>query len=276
MKKMTKKQWVHGLIFLALMILAVLFLLPFFWMLSNSFKGTKELLMHPKNMLPETVTLAGYRKVLMESPFFTWFRNSLIVSVTNTVVIVFSSALIGYVFSKFRFRGKEALFMLLLATMMIPAQTLMIPNFLLMNTLGLYNTLGAIMIPTFVNAFGIYLCRQFCDEIPSELLESARIDGAGDFRIFSKIVLPQIKPAMGALAIFTFLQHWNEYLNPLIMLNNVEKMTLPLALSYFSTQHASDLSATMAAATLIMAPLTIVFLLFQKQFIKGITMTGMK
>lgn len=274
--KKTKRQMTYGLIFLIMLALAVLFLLPFFWMLSNSLKGTKELLMNPKNILPETYTLAGYRKVLMESPFFTWFRNSLIVAGTNTAVIVFTSALIGYVFSKFRFRGKEFLFMLLLATMMIPAQTLMIPNFLLMNALGLYNTLGAIMVPSFINAFGIYLCRQFCDEIPSELIESAKMDGAGDFKVFSKIVLPQIKPAMGALAIFTFLEHWNEYLNPLIMLNNIEKMTLPLALSYFSTQHASDLSATMAAATLIMAPLTVVFLLFQKQFIKGISMTGMK
>lgn len=276
MKRMTKKQWVHVLIFLGLLILAVMFLLPFFWMLSNSFKGTKELLMNPKNMLPAQFTWDGYHKVLMESPFFKWFRNSLFVAVTNTTVIVCTSALIGYVFSKFTFRGRKTLFMLLLATMMVPAQTRMIPNFLLMSELRLYNTLWAIMVPTFVNAFGIYLCRQFCDEIPSELMESAKIDGAGDFKIFVKIVVPQIRPAMGALAIFTFLEHWNEYLNPLIMLNNVEKMTLPLALSYFSSQHASDLSATMAAATLIMAPLTVVFLLFQKQFIKGITMTGLK
>lgn len=276
MRRMKKKQMVHLWIFMGLCLTAIVFLMPFFWMLSNSFKGTRELLMNPTNVLPEKFTLAGYQKVLTESPFFSWLGNSLIITTTNTIVIVLDSALFGYVFSKFRFRGRNTLFMILLATMMIPAQTLMIPNFLLMCKLNLYNKLGALILPTFVNAFGIYLCRQFCDEVPSELMESAKIDGAGEFTIFFRIVIPQIKPAMGALAIFTFMEYWNDYLNPLIMLNSVEKMTLPLALSYFSSLHASDLSATMAASAMIMAPLTVVFLLLQKQFIKGISMTGMK
>ena len=166
--------------------------------------------------------------------------------------------------------------MILLATMMVPEQTTMIPKFLLMNQLKLYNSILSLIIPTFINAFGIYLCKQFCDELPKELIESAKIDGAGDMKIFFRMILPQIKPALGALSIFTFLERWNDYLNPLILLNSVEKMTLPLALSYFSSQHMADLSATMAASALIMIPSSIVFIIFQKQFIKGISMTGMK
>ena len=122
----------------------------------------------------------------------------------------------------------------------------------------------------------MYLCKQYCEEIPRELIESARIDGAGNFRIYWQIVLPQIRPALGALAIFTFLEYWNDYLNPLIYLSSTENMTLPLALSYFSTQHSTNLSATMAAAALIMIPAAIVFIIFQKQFIKGLALTGMK
>lgn len=152
----------------------------------------------------------------------------------------------------------------------------MITTFIIIDEIGLYNSLLALIIPSFVNAFGIYLCKQFCDEIPRELIESAKIDGAGDFLIYRKIVIPQIRPAIGALAIFTFLEYWNDYLNPLIYLSSTDRMTLPLALSYFSTQHSTDLSATMAAASLIMIPAAIVFIAFQKQFIKGISMTGMK
>ncbi|MEG0093849.1 MAG: carbohydrate ABC transporter permease [Bacilli bacterium] len=274
--KITREQWTRFLIFLGLLIVAILFIMPYFWMLSNSFKSTKEILVNPQHMLPLEPTISGYVKVLTDSPFFTWFKNSMFITCINTGVILFTSALVGYVFSKFEFKGKKVLFAILLATMMVPPQTTMIPSFLLINSLGLYNSPGALIFPSFVYAFGIYLCKQFCDEIPKELIESAKLDGAGDFRIFFQIILPQIKPALGALAIFTFLNYWNDYLNPLIMLSEVKKMTLPLALSFFASQHMADLSATMAASALIMIPVTIVFMIFQKNFIKGISMTGMK
>lgn len=275
-RKITRDQAVRFSIFIILGILAIFFVLPYVWMILNSFKSTKEILMSPKNIIPETFTLAGYEKVLTQSPFFTWFKNSAFITITNTVVILFVSALVGYVFSKFEFRFKNVLFIIVLATMMVPAQTTMIPSFLLISKLGLYNTAGALILPSFVNAFGIYLCKQFCDEIPKEIIESAKLDGASDIKIFFKIVMPMIRPALGALAIFTFLTYWNDYLNPLIMLSEVKKMTLPLALSFFAQQHMADLSAQMAASALIMVPVTIVFMAFQKQFIKGIAMTGMK
>ena len=165
---------------------------------------------------------------------------------------------------------------MILATMMVPSTALMIPNFLLISGLGWYDKIISLIVPTFINAFGIFLCKQYVDEIPKELFESARLDYASDFKIYYKIVLPTIRPALGSLTIFTFLGIWNDYLTPLIMLNSSKNMTLPLALSYFSSQHMSDLSATMAAASLIMIPASLVFVIFQKQFIKGIAMTGMK
>lgn len=275
-KKFTRKTIYTILVVTFLSILTILFILPYIWMILNSFKSTSEILTNPKNIIPEQFTTDGYVKVLTKSPFFSWMKNSIVVTVTNTVVILFTSSLVGYVFSKFEFKGKKLLFMILLATMMIPSQITMIPSFLLMNKLGLYNHLSALIIPSFVNAFGIYLCKQFCDEIPKEIIESAKLDGASDIRIYFKIIIPMIRPALASLTIFTFLNYWNDYLNPLIFLNEVKKMTLPLALSFFSSQHMADLSATMAASALIMIPVTIVFISFQKQFIKGITMTGMK
>lgn len=262
--------------FCGLFLVALIFLAPYFWMLSNSFKSTKEILLEPHNLLPAQFTLSGYEKVLTKSPFFTWMRNSLFVTVLDTVVILFTSSLIGFVLSKYKFRLNKVFFWLIMMTMMVPTTAMMIPNFLLVSKLGWYDKLISLIVPTFVNAFGIFLCKQFIDDIPKELFESAMLDYASDFKIFYKIVLPSIRPALGSLTIFTFLSIWNDYLTPLIMLNSSEKMTLPLALSYFSTQHLSDLSATMAAASLIMIPASIVFIIFQKQFIKGISMTGMK
>ncbi len=264
------------IIFILLVAVSIIVIVPYLWMLSNSFKTTKETLVDSSHLLPQEFTLDGYRRVLTESPFFQWLGNSLIVTCTNTVIALFTSSLLGYVFSRFSFRGKHFLFMLLLFTMMVPAQVTMITSFILIDGIGLYDSLWALIIPAFVNAFGVYLCKQFCDEIPRELMESAKIDGAGNFTVYWRIVLPQIRPALGALAIFTFLEYWNDYLNPLIYLSSTDRMTLPLALSYFSTQHSSDLSATMAASALIMIPTAIVFIIFQKQFIKGISMTGMK
>ena len=279
MGEMTNKKRIkinRIIIAIILILLVVVVLVPYFWMVSNSFKTKKESLTEPEKILPSELSLRGYERVLYESPFFKWLTNSLIITTTNTLAVLFTSSLLGFVFSKYRFRSRNAMFSILLATMMVPAQATMIPTFIMINWMGLYNQLGALIVPALFSVFGIYLCKQFIDEIPGDLLDSARIDGAGDLMIYFKIVLPQIRPALGALAIFTFLEHWNDYLRPLIYLNSTEQMTLPLALSYFATQHGNDLPATMAAAALIMIPVTIVFLVLQKQFIKGISLTGMK
>lgn len=211
-----------------------------------------------------------------KAPFLQWLWNSLVVSISTVMAVLFTSTLTGFVFAKYRFRGKEIIFAIILATMMVPAQVTMIPSFLIINQLGLYNKLSALIIPALVRSFGIFLCRQFIEDIPDSLCEAAKIDGASDIRIYAQIILPNIKPAIGSLTIFTFLATWNDYLTPLIRLNEMKKMTLPLALSFFTTQYSADTSATMAVATLIMVPVLIVFIAFQKQFIKGVTLSGMK
>lgn len=280
--KSKKKFWqregfkTRVILFLVMVIVSLIIVIPYVWMLSNSFKSTKETLVDASHLLPKDPTVDGYRKVLFGSPFFRWLRNSLIITVSDTVIILFSSTILGYLFSRFEFRGKRFLFMMLLFTMMVPAQVTMITKFILIDRIGLYDNLLALIIPAMVSAFGVYLCKQYCDEIPRELLESARIDGAGNFQIYIHIVLAQIRPAIGSLAIFTFLEIWNDYLNPLLYLSSTKNQTLPLALSFFNSQHQTDLSATMAASALIMIPASIVFMVFQKQFIKGIAMTGMK
>lgn len=258
MLKDKKNRKLRIISFVILFLAAIVFLAPYFWMLSNSFKSTKEILLEPTNMLPKQFTLDGYVKVITDSPFFRWMGNSLFVTVIDTLVVLFTSSLIGFVLSKYKFKLNKFLFYVILITMMMPTAAMMIPNFLLISKLGWYDKIISLVVPTFVNAFGIFLCKQFIDDMPKELFECAMLDNAGPFTIF------------------TFLGLWNDYQTPLIYLNSSENMTLPLAMSYFSTQHLSDLSATMAAASLIMIPASIVFIIFQKQFIKGITMTGMK
>lgn len=261
---------------IVLVMVALFIIAPYVWMLMTSFKSTKEIMQNPGKILPIDWTVSGYIYVLTKSPFLSWFINSAIVAVTVTAVVIFTSTMTGYVFSKFRFKGRTVLFWLLLATMMVPYQITMIPQFLIINEIRLYDTLWALIVPELVTAFGIYLCRQFCDEIPDSLCEAAVIDGAGPFKIYRIIILPLLKPCIGALSIFTFLEVWNEYLKPLIMLNEVKRMTLPLALAFFSDARSHDIGAIMSASALIMIPATVVLLILQKQFIRGIAMTGMK
>ncbi len=276
MKTRLKRNRTNPLNWIILSVIAAFIVIPYLWMLLTSFKGTQEILKNPGRILPIQWTVSGFHTVLTKSPFFLWFKNSVLVSSTVTFAVIFTSTIAGYVFSKFRFRGKNALFWIILATMMVPTQITMIPGFLIINALGLYNSLKALVIPALVSGFGIYLCRQFCDEIPDSLCEAAGIDGAGPLWIYFSVIIPQLRPCIASLAIFTFLGVWNDYLNPLIMLSELKSMTLPLALTYFSDQHTTNISAVMAASALIMLPVTVLLICFQKQFIKGIAMTGMK
>lgn len=259
-----------------LVVVALMVITPYIWMLLTTFKSTPEIRQNPGRILPIEWTLSGYKYVLTQSPFFSWFINSVIVTVAITGAVVFTSTLTGFLFSKYQFKGKSFLFWLILATMMVPYQITMIPGFLIINEIGLFDTLWALIVPALVSGFGVYLCRQFCDDIPDSLCEAALIDGAGPFRIYWTIIVPLLKPCIGALSIFMFLDAWNEYLKPLIMLSEVKRMTLPLALSFFATARIHDIGSIMSASSLIMLPATILLLVFQKQFIKGVAMTGIK
>ncbi|WP_337031579.1 carbohydrate ABC transporter permease [Paenibacillus illinoisensis] len=266
----------EGVTIAILAIIACIMLLPYAWMVLSSLKSNMDIVSGSGGLFPSTPSLDGYRTVFREAPFVTWLMNSLGTSVIITVITLFTSSLAGYVFAKHQFRGKKLLFVIILATMMIPFQVIMIPTYLITAELGLVNHLLAIILPNLVSSYGVFLAKQFIEEIPQELLEAARIDGSGEFRLMLRIVMPLILPMLSALGIFTFMNSWNNYLWPLIVLNDESKMTVPLALVYFNGTHQVNYNVVMSAAVLITIPVIIMFLIFQKQFIKGLTMTGMK
>lgn len=274
--KRTVDRWLNGLNIGILSILSIIMMYPMVWMFLTSFKSNAEIRINKTKILPETWTLEGYQKVFEDAPMGKWFLNSIAVTGISTLLILLTSTLIGFIFAKYHFKYNKALFILLLATMMVPGQVTMVPRYLMIQKMGLFNTLGALIIPNIISAFGIYLSRQFIADIPDSLCEAAKIDGASSVRIYWHVILPNIRPAIGALGIFTALGIWNDYLNPLIMLNDIDKMTLPLALAIFSNQYSTDITTTMAAATLVMLPIIIVFILFQKQFVQSIAISGIK
>jgi multiple sugar transport system permease protein len=256
---------------------AVVAVFPFLWMILSSFKTNKEILLTvPPTFFPATFYIGGYLKVLLDAPFIRWTLNSLFIAAVTTVAVVFSSALVGYIYAKFRFFGKRTSFIIILATLMIPFEVIMIPEFLVVSGLGLLNSLSGVIAPSLVSAFGIFMCRQFCESVPGDLMDAGRIDGASELRIFLTIVVPEITPAMSALTIFNFMASWNNYVWPLIVINDVQKMPVSLAISYFNGIHAIHPSYVMAASVLVMLPILIVYMIFQRQFIEGLALSGLK
>jgi multiple sugar transport system permease protein len=263
-------------LYLVLSLGAIVMLTPLFQMITTSFKTSGEALRVPPTLLPAHPSLEAYHTVLTQAPFGLWFRNSVIVAVSVTALILFTSSLAGYIFAKFKFPGRDLLFTLLLGTLMVPFPVVLIPIYLIVNNLHLLNTLFALIVPSTVSAFGIFLMRQFIAAIPDDLIDAARLDGASEFGIYWRLIRPQLGPAMGALGIFTFLASWNDYLWPLIAINDQDKMTLPLALAFFNSSHATRYDLVMAAAVLIVLPVIAAFLFFQRQFINALVLSGMK
>ena len=246
----------HMIIILFLVAFSAVMMYPIVWMFCTSFKSNAEIHMNKTQFFPTEWTIEGYETALEKAPIGTWFFNSVMITAVVTMIVIITSTLLGYVFAKYEFKLKKPLFMLSLATMMVPSQVT--------------------IIPSMVSAFSIYLAKQFIEDIPNSICEAAKIDGAGPMKIYWHVILPMIRPAIGSIGIFTAMAHWNDYLNPLIMLNDKEKMTLPLGLVYFSSQRGEDLAAIMAVGTMIMVPMIISFLIFQKQFIKGLALSGIK
>jgi len=253
-------------------------LLPFVWMILSSFKTLKEIRQVPPSFVPKEFTLDNYQKVLTDKdlPLGIFYRNSAIIALANVVQVLFTSSLFGYIFAKFEFKGKKALFWFILSLMMIPSQMTMIPGYLILARLGLINNLLGLIIPAAIDAFGIFLFRQFALSIPNELLDAARVDGAGEFHIYYRIVLPQLGPALATFGMLTFMFNWNAYLWPLIVLTEKNVRTLPIILTWFSNQQVDKTNLTMAASVLVILPVLFVFLLVQKWIVEGITLSGMK
>ena len=261
--------------YLTLFIGAAIMFLPFFWMINSSFKTEKELLSF-QSFFPKQLIFDNFRQAWEMGDFVRYFGNSVFVTVVCVALTMFVTILAAYGFSKLRFPGRDLIFTVLVSMMMIPYEMLMLTNYETIRHMHLFGKIWSLIVPFTSSIFYTYILRNFFLSVPDSLYQSARIDGAGHFQVYVHIVIPQIRPAIGSLAIFTFLEIWNDYLNPLLYLSSTNNQTLPLALSFFSSQHSTDLSATMAASALIMIPASIVFIVFQKQFIKGIAMTGMK
>ena len=266
-------KWIRNLI-LGLGVFAVAF--PLLWCVLLSFKSNGEIMSAEAPFLPTKLVLDGYRRVLEDAPFFQWLFNSIVTAVAATALTAFTSCVAGYIFAKFRFRGKTVLFFAILATMMVPFQVTMIPLYLIVNKMQMLDSLLALIVPYMVSGFGVFLCRQFAESIPTEIIESGRIEGAGEWRIFFRLIMPMMKSGISALCIFTFMGRWNDYVWPLIALTSERKMTLPLALNYFNSNLFTDYNASMSAGVLVMLPLLIIYFIFQKQFVESITLTGIK
>ncbi|MGN1266505.1 MAG: carbohydrate ABC transporter permease [Dorea sp.] len=266
----------HFVIIAFLLCFSAIMMYPMLWTVMTSFKTNADIRMNRTKIFPEQFSLEGFINAFEKAPIGQWFFNSIFITAMVTLLVIFTSTFIGYVFAKYEFKGKKFLFAIMLATMMIPGQITMIPRYLIVQKLHMYDTYWALIVPSIVSVFGVYLAKQFIEDVPTSLCDAAKIDGAGPVKIYLHVILPNIKPAIGSIGIFTAMRCWNDYLNPLLMLNDVENMTLPLGLVMFDSQTGIDLAATMAVATMIMLPMTIIFLIFQKQFIKGLTMSGMK
>ncbi|MBN1266895.1 MAG: carbohydrate ABC transporter permease [Anaerolineales bacterium] len=253
-------------------------LLPFVWMILSSFKNLKEIRQVPPTFAPEEFTLENYDRVMNDKdlPLGLFYRNSAIIAGVNVVQVLFTSSLFGYIFAKYEFKGKKMLFWFIVSLMMIPAQMTMIPGYLILAKLGLINNLLALIVPAAMDPFGIFLFCQFAVSIPNELLDAARVDGAGEFQIFRKIAIPQLGPALATFGMLTFMANWNAYLWPLIVLTEEKVRTLPIILTWYSNQMAEKTNLTMAASVLVILPVLIVFLFVQRWIVEGITLSGLK
>lgn len=260
-----------------LVLLAVLALFPFVWMVSTSLKGTEEAFRYPPSLIPEDIKWGNYKKAMTALPFGLAYLNSIKLALINVIGQVITSAMAGYALGKLKFKGHNAVFTGFIAVMMVPYTVISIPLFMIFSQLNLIDTHLAIILMTVAYMpMGVFMCRQFIMAIPDELMEAGIIDGANYGYMFFKIVLPLIKPALASLGIFSFMWNWNSFYTPLIFLTSQENFTVPLLLNMFKGKYTVDWSLIMAASTIAVIPVLVVYLFGQKYIIEGITITGMK
>jgi len=266
-----------GIIYFILAILTVIFIVPYLWLLSSSLKDPTEIFKVPIAWIPAVLKWDNFYKATHVIPFFLYLGNTLTIIAWSEIGSLVSNTLVAYGFAKIKWKGRNFLFIILLMTMMMPFQVVMIPLYLFFNKLRWIGTFLPLIVPTFFgNPFFIFLLRQFFIGIPNELLDSARIDGASEFVIFSRIVLPLCKPALAMVAIFTFLFTWNDFIGPLVFLTNSKKYTLAIGIQQIMSVNDPRWNILMAAGVLMTLPVLIIFFLLQKYFIQGITFTGIK
>ncbi|CQR51556.1 carbohydrate ABC transporter permease [Paenibacillus riograndensis] len=274
---MNKAVFNKSLITLVMLSLSVVMIVPFLWMISTSFKTPAEVFQYPIQWIPVHFNWSHHVKVWTgENSFMLYYLNSLKVSVLSTIGAVTLSSLAAYGFARIQFRGRDTMFMVYLSMMMVPPQVLFVPKFIMFDWAGIYNTHWALILPGFFTIFGVFMMRQFFLSVPYEISEAAFIDGAGHFRIFSRIILPMAKPSIATLAIIDFSWHWNDYENALVFLIDHDLFTVPLGLQNFILENNVDYNGMMAAATAGIIPMIIVFLIGQKYIIEGVASSAVK
>ena len=267
-------QATRAVVWVLLLAGGLLMVMPFVYMLSTSLKTNAEV--YELSLLPRAPTLANYQRLASASGFPRWFLNSLAIAVLTTASVLFFDSLVGYTLAKFRFRGRRAVFLGILSTLMIPTEMLVLPWYVMSKNLGWLDTYWGIMFPGMMTGFGTFLMKQFFESVPDELLEAGRVDGLGEFQIWWRIAMPLVGPALSALAIFTFLGNWTAFLWPLISTTRRELYTLPVGFASFSGEFQREWEMVMAGASVATLPVLLVFILLQKYIVRGVMLAGIK
>lgn len=265
------------LVYVLLIALVVMFVLPLLWALSSSFKRRGDIFTYPPQPLPSPFTLENYARLLETQPFWGWFATSTIVAVVSTAVSVFVCALAGFAFAKYRFRGKRLLFDVMFSSMAVPFAVIVVPLFVILIKAGVTNVYFSLIVPWVAPAFGIFMMRQYAEQaVPDSVLEAARIDGASEFGLFVRVVLPLLRPALGALAVWSFLNSYNSFFWPLIVVSDPAQYTLPLGIQSLYAAEARQVDLVLAASVLAAIPSLIMFILLRKQLLDGLTAGAVK
>lgn len=259
-----------------LILIAVTTVTPVFWMVSASLMSPGEASSFPPSLLPKEPSLQHYEALVDRLHIARYFLNSFAIAGAVTLISLLINSMAGFAFAKYRFPGRDRLFRLLLTAMVIPAQVTMLPLFLMLKTFGLVNTYVGAIIPGLASIFGIFLIRQFANSIPDSLIDAARIDGASDFRIYRSIVIPLCRPILFTLALFTFMGTWNDFMWPLIIMTDDSMYTLPVAIANLMGEHTQDLELMMAGSVVTIIPVVVLFLAFQRHYVRGIMVGGVK
>lgn len=271
-KKNKRKVWIHLTLILGIGITV----LPFVWMVITSFKTKGEAMAIPPTLLPDNFVTQAYADVFSSMPFLQIYCNTILSTTVTVAAQVAFCTMAAYAFARIKFPGRNIIFILILSVLMVPGQIFLLPKYLLIQKMGLLNTLPAVFLPNLFSAFGTFLMRQFFMSLPAELEEAALLDGCGRFKTFSKIMLPLVKPGVVALVIFTAKFAWNDFMWPLIVNTSQEKMTLAPAMSFLNGQYLTNIPGQMAGAVMAVIPIIVLFFIFQKQFIEGVAHTGVK
>lgn len=276
MSEKTKTRILHTIIYVTMAVVTLFTLFPFYWIFVTAVKPVGEIFAFPPKLWPSEFHWGNFASVIAGADFGTYFKNSGIVTVISTIITVCINLIAGYAFAKYKFKGKEFFFMLVLSTLMIPLQVIMIPNFLIISRLGMVNTYRGLILPPCAEAFGLFLSRQFMSTMPDALIEAGRIDGASEFRTFRSIILPNSKNLFSVLVIFTFMWRWNDFQWPLIILSDSKMYTVQMGLAMLRGTNYINWNDLMSASLLAILPVLVIFFVFQKQFVQGMASSGIK